>query len=72
MRSQLAVLVKQLIERVRRRTSRKQRSIAFVVRVFLQSSGQASNVSNCSRSRSRHVTPLGAWGCHAFFQDVQR
>jgi hypothetical protein len=38
MRSQLAVLVKQLIGRVRRRTSRKQRSMALVVRVFFQSS----------------------------------
>src|SRR3970040_1039540 len=59
--SQLASLLKQDMGRVRRRTSRKQRSIALVVRTFLWCAvGQARKARSASRSRSRQATALGA------------
>jgi hypothetical protein len=64
-RRQLAGLLKQLIGLVRRRTSRKERSIAFVVRTVRQSaSGQPRKANNASRSRSRHSTALGITSRH--------
>src|SRR6184192_1474501 len=54
MRSQLAELVKLEIGRVRRRTSRKQRSITLVVRTLRQwACGTAKKLSSSSKSRSR-------------------
>jgi len=64
MRSQLAGLVKLDIGRVRRRTSRKQRSITLVVRTFFQcAAGTLKKFSNSSRSRSTQATALGLRCC---------
>ncbi len=64
-RSQLAGLVKLEMGRVRRRTSRKARSIMLVVRVFRQwAEGKAENVNNSSRSRSTLATARGRSGRH--------
>jgi hypothetical protein len=68
MRSQLALLVKQPIGRVRRRTSRKQRSMTLVVRSITRCTvGKARNASSSSRSSRTHATALGARAiqCHS-------
>src|SRR5713101_855575 len=60
MRSQLSGLEKLDIGRVRRRTSRKARSITLVVRTLIQcAGGTAKKCSRASRSRSTPATALG-------------
>ncbi len=59
--SQLALLLKQLMGLVRLLTSRKQRSMALVVRTIRRCwGGQDRKLSSGSRSRSRQATALGA------------
>src|SRR5207244_11384352 len=69
MRSQLAELVKLEIGRVRRRTSRKQRSITLVVRTLRQwACGTAKKLSSSSKSRSTLATARGRAGRHFWAQ----
>src|SRR6266852_2549426 len=69
MRSQLCTLEKLDIGRVRRRTSRKARSITLVVRTLIQcAGGTAKKFSRASRSRSTPATALGRRCCQCCFQ----
>src|SRR5260370_27829793 len=69
MRSQLSGLEKLDIGRVRRRTSRKARSITLVVRTLIQwAGGTAKKFSSASRSRSTQATALGRRCCQCCFQ----
>src|SRR5258706_4158722 len=69
MRSQLSTLEKLDMGRVRRRTSRKARSMTLVVRTLIQCScGTAKKFSSASRSRSTQATALGRRCCQCCFQ----
>src|SRR5258707_14951059 len=69
MRSQLSRLEKLDMGRVRRRTSRKARSMTLVVRTLIQwSCGTAKKFSRVSRSRSTQATALGRRCCQCCFQ----
>src|SRR6266446_6757352 len=69
MRSQLSGLEKLDIGRVRRRTSRKARSMTLVVRTLIQwAGGTAKKFSRASRSRSTQATALGRRCCQCCFQ----
>jgi len=64
-RSQLAGLVKLEMGRVRRRTSRKHRSMTLVVRTLRQcAGGTAKKLSSSSKSRSRLATARGRCSRH--------
>src|SRR5216684_3894931 len=69
MRSQLSGLEKLDMGRVRRRTSRKARSMTLVVRTLIQwACGTAKKFRSASRSRSTQVTALGRRCCQCCFQ----
>src|SRR5258707_11069535 len=72
MRSQLSTLEKLDMGRVRRRTSRKARSMTLVVRTLIQCScGTAKKFSSASRSRSTQATALGRRCCQCCFRSEE-
>jgi len=72
-RSMLAGLLKQDMGLVRRRTSRKARSMGLVVQILARcGSGRSKQASNASMSRVRQATALGSMASQRTFQALER